>query len=113
MRSSQVKGPRGCGQEAGHGAWALGDAQQEDRLVADSSCGGVEDRNYLECGLRRRHIGARQDRVVVQAVCEPLSCDQTHAADRPNLARDEKATSRITANQCSPVRGHDMSLAYS
>ena len=113
MRGVKIQDPRGRGEKAGHAAGTLRHTQEQDRLVSDPGRGGVENGNHLEGGLRRCHVRARKDRVVVETVREHvLSPDRAHAADQADLAPEENATSRINASQCSPVRGHDMSLAY-
>jgi len=73
--------------------------------------GGVEHRDHLEGGLRWSHIRAGQDRVVGEAVRESVGWDGAHVASRRDVVGNEEATKRISASQCSPVRGHDMSLA--
>ena len=48
VRSAKIQCACSCGQEAGHRARALGDPQQQDRLVSDPGRGSVEDRDHLE-----------------------------------------------------------------
>src|ERR1051325_9697488 len=51
VRRGKVQGPSRCSEKAGHRPWTLGDAQQQDRLVANLCGSGVENGDHLETSL--------------------------------------------------------------
>ena len=84
MVAAQVDESSAVGQLA-VAARAFGDAQQQHDLVADTGGAGVDRRDHLHAGLRRRHVGGR-DRAGWRPSRAPIGT-ATHSPGRACVGR--------------------------